>query len=187
MVIVNTEKVIEAIKGDKNAFVELIEERKADIFRLSYVYLKDNNDSLDLVSETVSKAYSSIKKLNTPEFFNTWITKITMNCCLNFLKKKKRISENELQLMESEQIYQLADDGEDILDTLELNIDLQEAIDRLDFNLKTIIILKYFQDFTINQISEILSSPSGTVKSHLNKALGILRRELANLKAVVKE
>lgn len=89
--------------------------------------------------------------------------------------------------MESEQIYQLADDGEDILDTLELNIDLQEAIDRLDFNLKTIIILKYFQDFTINQISEILSSPSGTVKSHLNKALGILRRELANLKAVVKE
>lgn len=181
MVSVNIKKVKKALRGNKDTFIELIEERKKDIYRLAYIYVGNEDDSLDLVQDIVYKAYISINKLKNPEYFNTWITRITINSCINFLKKKRRILKNELQGLEPEQIYKYNENAENIKDTfgiIESNIDLKKAIGKLDLNLKTIIILKYYQDLTITQISELISAPSGTVKTHLNKALGILRLEL---------
>jgi len=172
---VNLEKVMKAIKGDKIASSELILERKGDIYRLAYVYMRNENDALDVLHDTVYRAYVSIKKLKNPEYFNTWLTRIVINCSLSALKKKKKISENEDKVF-SEDISDT--NVENIEDSIISEIDLMKSIDRLAFNEKTIVMLKYFQDFTIAQISEVLSCPIGTVKTHLNKALKLLRTEL---------
>jgi RNA polymerase sigma-70 factor (ECF subfamily) len=172
---VNLEKVSKAIKGDKIASSELILERKGDIYRLAYVYMRDENDALDILHDTVYRAYVSIKKLKNPEYFNTWLTRIVINCSLSALKKRRKINENEEKVF-GEDIND--SNYENIEDIIVSEIDLMKSIERLTFNEKTIVMLKYFQDFTITQIAEVLSCPIGTVKSRLNKALKLLRTEL---------
>lgn len=162
------EKVKKAQKGDDNAFYELISEKKEVLYKLAYTYVKNKDDALDIIQETVYKAYMSIGKLKEPKFFNTYITRILINCALDLIKKNKNLVYTEL-LSENNLSTPLA---------MEKNLDLHDAIDKLNEKYKTIIILKYFQDFTLSEISEILQCPIGTVKTNLHKALKELRIQL---------
>lgn len=161
--------VRKALKGDDEAFYALVQSRKEILYRTAYAYVKNEEDSLDILSETTYKAYKSIKKLKSPEYFNTWITRILINCAVDFIRKRKRIVFIEDESMP-------ADAAEDI--EREDIIDVNNSIDKLDVKLKTIIILKYFHDMTLKEISEMLEMPLGTVKTYLNKALKIMRADL---------
>lgn len=176
MVPVDTDKVVRACKGDKNAFSELIQERKLDIYKIAYTYLKSQDDALDIVQEVVYKAFISVKKLKTPASFNTWLIRITVNCCIDSLKRSQRLirfENNQIYLEESEQIEPFEDAW-----SLISSVDLFNAIDKLSIEQRTIVVLKYYQDLTLAQIADILVCPLGTVKTRLNKALSLLRIDL---------
>ena len=163
------EKIIKAKKGDDNAFYELISERKEMLYKTAFTYVKNKEDALDILNETVYRAFISIKRLKEPEFFNTWLTRILINCALDTLRKDKKA----LQLGEQTGIAGLSSAlaQEDIFD---LNI----AVDSLKEKYKTIVILKYFQDMTLAEIAEVLQCPLGTVKTNLYKALKELKINL---------
>jgi len=163
------EKIIKAKKGDDNAFYELISERKEMLYKTAFTYVKNKEDALDILNETVYRAFISIKRLKEPEFFNTWLTRILINCALDTLRKDKKV----LQLDEQAGIANLSSTlaQEDVFD---LNI----AVDSLKEKYKTIVILKYFQDMTLAEISEVLQCPLGTVKTNLYKALKELKINL---------
>lgn len=164
-----SEKIKLAQKGDDNAFYELINERKSQLYKIAYAYVKNKEEAMDIVSETVYKAYVSIKKLKEPSLFNTWLTRILINTSVDSLKKNSKI----VPLDENVRIdaFIISKDNEQI-------IDLKIAVDRLNGKLKTIIILKYFQDMTLVEIAKILQCPLGTVKTMLHKALRELRLDL---------
>lgn len=82
-------KVKRAINGDEKAFIELIEKQREKLYRVAYAYVKNEEDALDIVQETVYKAYISIDTLRKPKYFNTWLTKILINISLATLKKIK--------------------------------------------------------------------------------------------------
>ncbi|MDP4178316.1 MAG: sigma-70 family RNA polymerase sigma factor [Bacillota bacterium] len=166
------EKVKLAKKGDDNAFYELINERKAMLYKTAFLYVKNKEDAMDIVSDTVFKAYISIKKLKQPEFFNTWLTRILINNSLDFIKKNKKV----VSLEENKSFHE--NDNLNTHENKEDVLDLHKAVDKLDDKYKTIVILKYFQDMTLNEIAEVLKCPLGTVKTYLNKALKELRIEL---------
>ncbi len=84
-------KVKRAINGDEKAFIELIEKQREKLYRVAYAYVKNEEDALDIVQETVYKAYISIDTLRKPKYFNTWLTKILINISLATLKKNKNI------------------------------------------------------------------------------------------------
>ncbi|WP_315674016.1 sigma-70 family RNA polymerase sigma factor [Clostridium sp. 19966] len=115
----------------------------------------------------------NISGLKNPQFFKTWITKILINCAVAKLRKSNKIIyTNE---------YENMNDGNDISENefdISKNIDLYNAIDRLNIKYKNIIILKYFQDMTISQISKLLNYPEGTIKVYLRRALKKLKIEL---------
>ena len=163
------EKIIKAKKGDDNAFYELISERKEMLYKTAFTYVKNKEDALDILNETVYRAFISIKRLKEPEFFNTWLTRILINCALDTLRKDKKV----LQLDEQTGIANLSSTlaQEDVFD---LNI----AVDSLKEKYKTIVILKYFQDMTLAEISEVMQCPLGTVKTNLYKALKELKINL---------
>ena len=163
------EKIIKAKKGDDNAFYELISERKEMLYKTAFTYVKNKEDALDILNETVYRAFISIKRLKEPEFFNTWLTRILINCALDTLRKDKKV----LQLDEQTGIANLSSTlaQEDVFD---LNI----AVDSLKEKYKTIVILKYFQDMTLAEIAEVLQCPLGTVKTTLYKALKELKINL---------
>ncbi|AKN30101.1 RNA polymerase sigma70 factor [Clostridium carboxidivorans P7] len=164
------ELVNEAKNGDENAFCELMQINKEILYKTAYAYTKNQHDALEILDSTVYKAYISIKKLKDTKYFNTWIMRILINNCINFLNKKKRIilfKKNDDIIKET----QFIENKEEILD-------LYEAIDNLDSKLKIIIILRYFQDLTVPQIAEIMDYPLGTVKTYIHKALKQLRIKL---------
>jgi RNA polymerase sigma-70 factor (ECF subfamily) len=70
-----------AQKGDDEAFSELIDSCQEKLYKIAFAYLKNEQNSLDAVGDTIYKAYMNISKLKIPEFFNTWIIKILINSC----------------------------------------------------------------------------------------------------------
>lgn len=96
------EVVKKAIKGDKESFSMLIQERKEQIYKIAYSYVNNVDDALDIVQDVIYKALISIKDLKQPEYFNTWIIRITINYSINHLRKYKRIvymDENHVKSM----------------------------------------------------------------------------------------
>lgn len=88
-----------AQKGNDKAFIKLFQQYEKDIYRMAYVYVNNKDDALDIVQEV---AYQSFKKINTlknPEFFKTWLMKITMNCAINLAKKNKKVVPLKLYLI----------------------------------------------------------------------------------------
>jgi len=149
-----------AIKGCKNSFMTLIEVNKEYLYKTAFLYVKNEHDALEIYQETVYKSYINISKLKNPEFFKTWITRILINSANDKLKSKTKYEDiNVIENLPQDHIYN------DI--AIEDKLDLYDAIDSLNLNFKTAIILKYFQDLSIKEISEAMECPENTVKSYI--------------------
>jgi RNA polymerase sigma-70 factor (ECF subfamily) len=177
MIIADQDKVRKACRGNSHVLSDLIQERKDDIYKLAYAYVKNREDALDILHDVVCKVIISIKNLKNPEFFNAWLIRITINCCLDYLKKNNKISAFEKKYQNSQGIEQIADNCKNY-ERLAAKIDLFKAVDKLSIEQRKVVILKYYQDLTLHQVAEKMACPVGTVKSRLSKALYYLRREL---------
>lgn len=157
-----------AQKGNDKAFLKLFQQYEEDIYRMAFVYVNNKDDALDIVQEV---AYQSFKKINTlknPEFFKTWLMKITINCAINLAKKNKKV----VQLKpEFEEFIGIEDED------IPLSLSIQEMIDTLDEDEKSIVLLRYYNNHTFKEISEMLNIPLGTAKSVLYRALNKLRKK----------
>jgi len=128
---------------------------------VAYTYVKDKQVALDILQETSFKAWLNIHTLKDEEKFKPWITKILVNTALNYIKKESKViyMEDENSIIYSEKSI-----------SIEEKLDLYDAIDLLKPKYKTVIILKYFDDMKIEDISYVLNTPENTVKSHLKRA-----------------
>lgn len=169
----NTEELVRmAQRGNHQAFCQLVEERKEFIYRIAYSYAKNKDDALDIVSETVYRALISVGRLKNPQHFQTWFTRILINCAINYLQKNKKLS----PLDEGIEVKPRAGSV-----SSEETMDLYQAIDGLPPNERTVIILMYMEGFTLREIADLLKCPLGTVKTRLNRALKTLRIKLSEV------
>lgn len=146
--------------------LNLIEVDKERLYRIAYVYVKNEEDAKEIVQETIYKGFLNIKKLKEVEKFNSWITRILANTAMTYLKKKNRFA------------YESEEKLKKCYITDENYIDLYEAVDKLQGLEKTVIILKYFEDYRIIDIAMILDISENRVKNYLHKGLKNLRIEL---------
>ena len=151
----------ESMKGNKESFGILIKNNKEYLYKMAFLYVKDEQDALEVIHETVYRAFLNIEKLKKAKFFNTWITRILINVSIDFLKKKGK---NEM-LDESTPIIK-----ERCEISTEEKLDLYNAIDLLNDNYKTVIIMMYFNDMKIKDISKVMETPENTVKTYLRRA-----------------
>lgn len=122
-------------------------------------FLHNSYDVADVMQETILISYRDIKKLKSPKYFNTWIYKILVNNCKKYLDKN-----NKLAYEEHDQSVNYS------ADKLELN----ELIGGIADTYKIPLILFYYNDLSLNEISEILDLPIGTVKSRLSRGRNLL-------------
>lgn len=158
--------VKKAQKGNDKAYLMLFQQYEADIYRMAYVYVKNKEDALDLVQEVAYQSFKKIRTLENPEYFKTWLMKITMNCALNLINKNKKIIPLNVD-------FEVLTGSED--KDIALTLSLHKLIDTLKEDEKSVILLKYYDDRTLKEISEILDIPLGTAKSVLYRALDKLR------------
>jgi len=166
----NTSKLVaKAKKGNKRAFQELIDSEKTKLYKMAYLYMKNEDDALEVFQETVYKALTSLKDLRNDTYFSTWITRILINTAIDQLRKKKRVIPMERDILESKAPSYMNREGES---------DLLDAIKSLDEKYKTVLILRFYKDFTIKQIAEFLECPEGTVKTNIHRGIALLRNQL---------
>lgn len=156
-----------AQKGNEQAFIELLQPEKLKLYKMAYLYMKNETDALDIVQETVARAFASIHSVKEPMYFSTWLTKICINTALESIRKTSKIIYME---------QPIAEIAEDL--ALEEKMDLLEAIEQLDEKYKTVIILKYYQDLPVKDIAELLNCPQGTVKTNIHRAIQQLKKHV---------
>ena len=150
-----------SIKTNCASFEKLLLQYKSYLYKVAYTYVKDKQVALDILQETSFKAWLNIHTLKDEEKIKPWITKILVNTALNYIKKESKViyMEDENSIIYSEKSI-----------SIEEKLDLYDAIDLLKPKYKTVIILKYFDDMKIEDISYVLNTPENTVKSHLKRA-----------------
>ncbi|WP_342433139.1 sigma-70 family RNA polymerase sigma factor [Neobacillus sp. FSL H8-0543] len=162
----NIDLVKKAIKGDEEAFETLVKNESEKLYKTAFVYVRNKDDALDVLQETIYKAFISIDKVKQPEYFTTWLTKILIRTAYDFLRKKKRIVLDE-RLLNSI----VAESRPNV----EGNLDILHAISRLNQNYQTVILLFYYHDLPIRGIAETMGVPENTVKTYLRRAKMELR------------
>jgi RNA polymerase sigma-70 factor (TIGR02954 family) len=155
-----------AIKGNDEAFLQLIQTYKVDLYKTALSFLRNEEEALEAIQEVTYRAYKGIRKLKEPSFFKTWLIRIMINYCNDQLKKQKRVVSNE-----------------EVLDSIGVSenhseMELRDAMLGLEDRSREILTLKYFHDLKIKDIAETMQCPEGTVKTWLNKALKALREKL---------
>lgn len=160
------EQMVREARQNDDAFYALIVSCQDQLYRIAFSYLKSEADALEAIQETTYRAYKNLRKLKNPKYFKTWLIRILINYCIDELKQRKRHPS-------------LTED----FHGSETNIDpealgLRQAVDKLDDRYRQIVMLKYFEGFTIREIADMLESPEGTIKTWLNRALTALRNDL---------
>jgi RNA polymerase sigma-70 factor (ECF subfamily) len=159
------------MKKDKmySILEDFIIQNKESHYRLAYSYVKNKDDALDIVQESILKALNSVDSLVNAEHIKTWFYRIIVNTSLDVLRKKGKLSYVEdITLDLNSEVKE---------DTYE-DFDLQKAMDNLPHSYRIIISLRYFEDLKLEEISHILGENLNTVKTRLYAGLKRLRMEM---------
>ncbi|AIM16723.1 MULTISPECIES: RNA polymerase sigma factor SigW [Neobacillus] len=177
-------RIKQVIKGDQDAFGEIIEIYKNSVYQLCYRMLGNRHEAEDMAQETFIRAYVNIKSFNQDRKFSTWLFRIATNLCIDRIRKKKPdyYLDAEVAGTEGLTMYsQLSSETqlpEKELESLELQETVQKEILKLPEKYRSAIILKYIEDLSLNEISEILDLPIGTVKTRIHRGREALRQQL---------
>lgn len=165
------EKIIKkAIKGNFKAYSILVNELKNDGYKLAYTILKNEEDSIDAYLQAVEKGLKNIQNLKEPKYFKTWFLRIVINEAKNIISKNSKI----VYLEDVKEICEKSNEGEN----KEAKIDLEKALENVEPQVKEMIKMKYYLGYKLEEISEILNVPIGSVKGKMYTALKNMRKEL---------
>ena len=144
---------------------------KERYYWLAYSYVRNADDALDIVQESIYKAFLSVGSLKDPHSMKTWFYRIVVNASLDFLRKRKRSYPVE------DEVLTRLDSGE--ADRYE-DFDLKNALDQLPEKYRIVIVLRFFEDLKIEEIAEVLDENANTIKTRLYTSLNKLRLTLGD-------
>lgn len=158
-------------------FENYVREHSADLTRLCVSLCSDLTEAEDLFQETWLKAMKNYGQYNCDYPFRKWLFSI----CVNTYKDKKRLFYNKRK-----KLFKTTEDKTEFLNSIpditredcDDYLTLHEAVNSLPKKLRVVLVLYYFDDYSLSEISDTLKIPLGTVKSRMNNAKSILRRRL---------
>lgn len=168
--------------GDDSAFEQLVKKYLKPVYNFLF-QLTGNSSSLDdLTQITFIKAWKNLKKFDRDKNFKTWLFTIAKNTAYDHFKKKKTIPfsffENEDGYSKLEEISEDKISPDEILMRADSAKTLEKAIKKIPANYRIILTMRYKDDFSLQEISEILNKPYNTVKSQHQRGLKILKDNL---------
>ena len=153
-------------------YARRVQDRREQLYRIAFCYVKDRQDALDIVGEAVCRGLTRLHQLRDPDRFDPWLNRIVVNAALDHLRRAgSRPSCRE------ELPRELPADDPAL--TPEDTLDLYAALDLLSPEERTCIILRFFEEYSFREMAEILELPESTVKSRLYRILQKLRQRLS--------
>ncbi|MEL6591235.1 MAG: sigma-70 family RNA polymerase sigma factor [Bacteroidota bacterium] len=184
------ELVAAAQRGEQPAFERLLKKYRKSVYYMLLKMVKNSDDAEDLTQEAFAKAFNSINKFDSKYAFSTWLFRIATNNCIDFIRKKRVQTVSIDQPVEgddgSNMTFDVRDDDLDPNDTMlkkQRAKYLTMAIDRLPEKYRILVELRYFKEFSYDEVAKELDIPLGTVKAQLFRARELLNQELKNVKS----
>lgn len=168
------EIIIQAKKGNQEAFRQLISSYKGIVFRHALALLNDRMEAEDVTQEAFVKVYYSLAKLENEYAFVSWLTRIVTNLCYD---KNKKISKKNAFLSD-ELCENSMHKGLTPIEQSMNKMSIKEALQQLPLDQRNVLILREVQGYSYSEISDMLKIPLGTVKSRINAGRENLRKEL---------
>jgi RNA polymerase sigma-70 factor (ECF subfamily) len=149
-------------------FTNMLEKNKKEFYKLAISYVKTETNALDMMGEATYQAFVSLPRVREQQYLKTWFYRILINICKNFLKKSRNL------------VY-----GDEILDQMSSKseaheewLDLHNAVRDLPPKYREVIQLKYFNQLSIEEISNVLHRNPNTIKSLLRRGIAKLQQSM---------
>ena len=149
--------------------VSYIVENQNKFYRVAYSYARNQEDALDIVQNAVCKALESYKNLRNADAVKTWFYRILINESRAAIKQRKKELLSDDNPQKEEAYYEKGYEQQD---------DIKEELDRLEEDIQTIIRLRFFEELSLKEISEITGLNLNTVKTKLYRGLKLLRENI---------
>lgn len=170
--------------GDRTAFAELVDLYKGKLYHLAYRMLGNRQEAEDIVQDTFMRMYSHLDRYDSQHKFSTWIYRIATNLCIDRLRRRKAAYSLDADFSEGDGMdgYSMLQSGDPSPEQQLVLTERQETIVRamnaLPAKYMSAIALKYYQDLSLQEISDILGLPVSTVKTRIHRGREYLRRRL---------
>jgi RNA polymerase sigma-70 factor (ECF subfamily) len=173
-------------RGEQTAFRELVERYQRRLFSVAFGMVRNRDDAMDLVQDAFIKIYRHMDGFQGSSSFYTWIYRITLNLCIDYLRKRARHYEVDY---DDAQRSDLDDDDPIVPSTMGINPakvyqrkelleQMERAIQSLSEKHRSIILLREVQGLSYTEIAEVLQISKGTVMSRLHHARRNLQEAL---------
>ena len=163
------------LQGNGERYDDIVERYQAGLYRTAYYYTQNVEDARDITQDVFIKAYNNLAGFKQGSTFSTWLYRIAVNHCIDWCRKKKPLCV-EAAYMES-----LCDEEgspEDLFLQQEIASEVQAAVCSLSEIYSTVLILYYFEDFSPQQIADIMETSKRTVETRLFRGRKMLRDKL---------
>ena len=157
----------------KESYLSFITSYKSIMYKIAYGYLSSEADSMEALDEAVYLGFAKIRQLKDPDALKSWVTRILINECYRILRNRKKIVlSQDLPEIPSEEY--------------EPSMTVKSAVENLPEELKEIIILRYFADYSVKDTATFLDLPQGTVATRSRKALELLKEDLISMEGGIR-
>lgn len=179
------ELVLHAMDGDQKSYAELLGRYRDAIYFMLLKMVNNPSDAEDLTIEAFGKAFKNINQYTPNYAFSTWLFKIATNNCIDFIRKKKINNVSLDQSVSHEDSVPMTiptdslDPEENLINQQKVVL-LRSVVAKLKPRYRKLIELRYFHEFSYEEISEELELPIGTVKAQLFRARELLYNILKN-------
>ncbi len=168
------EELVQLVKiGEVEPFDELVRRHEVKIHSLCYKMLKNYDDAKDMAQETFLKAYQNVKRFDGRSKFTTWLYRIAVNNCINYMKKERPTEELKDEILDVPK-----DDPVERFRKRQLKEKIYNAIAKLPEVQKSVFTLRALEELPYQEISTILKKPVNTVKVNYHLAVKNLKNYL---------
>lgn len=161
-----SELINKAKKGDKEALVQLVMEKKSEYYRLAFAYMENKEDALDALEDMIVILHEKLKSLKNEAAFYSWSKTILVNCCKTKAKRNRRF-------VSLENVQEKSYDSN--LESSESRLDILVHMKKLNIKQQEAIKLKFFLGLSNEEIAQICGVPIGTIKSRISIGLKKLK------------
>jgi RNA polymerase sigma-70 factor, ECF subfamily len=165
------------LAGEEPAFERLVERYYQRIDRVAQQVVRHPMAAEDITQEVFLRAYRALPRFRGEASFYSWLYRITINLCLNYLRRQ---AHQEVPTAQDSEIaaFPVVNDPSVVLEAQERERTIRHAIDALPAHYRIAIILRDLEGLSYQEIADVLSIPLGTVKSRINFGKSLLRKAL---------
>jgi RNA polymerase sigma-70 factor (ECF subfamily) len=180
-------RVNEVLKGNQNAFEEVVTLFQHRLYQVCYRMLGNAQEAEDIAQEAFVRAYINIHTFDQKRKFSTWLFRIATNLCIDRIRKKKPDYYLDANVPGTDGLNmysQIAASGElpeEEVERMELQERIHYEIGRLPDKYRSVIILRYIEELPLQEIADILELPLGTVKTRVHRGREALRKQIGNM------